>query len=234
MLNGLEVYYNDLDKDITDIFQRVISQDREWIKTLIVSRDEFFRIKEKTNKTVDDNLKLLINSFGNTKSNFLYSAEWSDAKYNLAFEIINKHDVFSGYKQTDTYKNAKRPYDEGKIDKNKQLQQLQQLEQLQRLQQLEQLQPTNLSYDAFSNIEGAILYLDPPYENTTHATYKGDFNSQKFYDWAFEMAKKNIVLISSYEISDDRFRCVYEFEEARSTMQSGRAGSRTEKLFMAV
>ena len=41
MLNGLEVHYNDLDKDMTDMFQRVISQDRGWIKTLIVSRDEF-------------------------------------------------------------------------------------------------------------------------------------------------------------------------------------------------
>ena len=60
------------------------------------------------------------------------------------------------------------------------------------------------------------------------------FDSQTFYDWAFEMSKKNIVLISSYEISDDRFKCVFEFEKARSTMQSGSAGKRTEKLFMAV
>ena len=223
MLNGLEVYYNDLDKDITDMFQRVISQDREWIKTLIVSRDEFFKIKGKTEKTVDDNLKLLVNSFGNNRRTYLYNTEWSDAKYNLAVEIINKHDVFSGYKQTDTYKNAKRTYDERKLDKNKSS------KQLERLQQLE---ATNLSYEAFSDIEDAIFYLDPPYENTTHATYKGDFNSQKFYDWAFEMAKNNIVLISSYEISDDRFKCVYEFEKARSTMQGG-FGGKTEKLFMA-
>ena len=111
MLNGLEVHYNDLDKDITDMFQRVISQDREWIKTLIVSREEFFEIKNKNIKTVDDNLKLLVNSFGNNKRSYLYSAEWSIVKYNLAIEIIDKHDVFSGYKQTDTYKNAKRPYD---------------------------------------------------------------------------------------------------------------------------
>ena len=48
------------------------------------------------------------------------------------------------------------------------------------------------------------------------------------------MSKKNIVLISSYEISDDRFKCVYEFEKARSTMQGGCAGKRTEKLFMVV
>ena len=226
MLNGLEVYYNDLDKDITDMFQRVISQDREWIKTLIVSRDEFFRIKGKTEKTVDDNLKLLVNSFGNNKRTYLYSTEWSDVKYNLAIEIINKHDVFSGYKQTDTYKNVIRKYSEHK--------QLEQLQQLERLQQLEQLESTNLSYEAFSDIEDAIFYLDPPYENTTHEAYKGDFNSQNFYDWAYEMSKKNIVLISSYEISDDRFKCVYEFEKARSTMQSDGVGSRTEKLFMAV
>ena len=133
MLNGLEVHYNDLDKDITDMFQRVISQDREWIKTLIVNSEEFFEIKNKDIKTVDDNLKLLVNSFGNNKRSYLYSAELSDMKYNLAIEIINKHDVFSGYKQTDTYKNAKRQYDQGKVDKNKQLEQLQQLGQLEQL-----------------------------------------------------------------------------------------------------
>ena len=232
MLNGLEVHYNDLDKDITDMFQRVISQDREWIKTLIVSRDEFFKIRDKENKTVDDELKLLVNSFGNNKRSYLYSAEWADVKYNLAIEIINKYDVFSGYKQTDTYKNAKRQYDEHK--QLERLQQLERLEQIERLQQLQQLEPTNLSYEAFSYIEGAIFYLDPPYENTTHETYKGDFNSQTFYDWAFDMSKKNTVLISSYEISDDRFKCVFEFEKARSTMQGGAAGNKTEKLFMAV
>ena len=228
MLNDLEVHYNDLDKEITDMFQRVISQDREWIKTLIVSRDEFLKIKNKDIKTVDDNLKLLVNSFGNNKRSYLYSAEWADVKYNLAIEIIDKHDVFSGYKQTETWPNQYR-----ELQQLQRLEQLERLQQLQRLQQLEQLEPTNLSYEAFSNIEDAIFYLDPPYENTTHEAYKGDFNSQTFYDWAFEMSKKNTVLISSYEISDDRFKCVYEFKTARSTMQSGTAG-KTEKLFMAV
>ena len=235
ILNGLEVYYNDLDKTITDMFQRVVSQDREWIKTLIVSREEFFAIKEKQEKSIDDELKIIVNSFGNNRRSYLYSAKWSDMKYNLAIEIITKHDVFSGYKKTDTYKNAKRPYDNSKCERTNVLQQLQQLEQLQRLQQLEQLQrlqPTNLSYEAFSNIDGAILYLDPPYENTTHETYKGDFDSQTFYDWAFEMSKNNIVLISSYEISDERFEEVYSFDKARSTLQSGCHKSKCEKLFM--
>ena len=46
VLNSLEVHYNDLDKIITDMFKKVIIQDREWVKTLIVSREEFFAIKE--------------------------------------------------------------------------------------------------------------------------------------------------------------------------------------------
>ena len=227
ILNGLEVHYNDLDKDITNAFERVISQDRDWIKSLIVSRTEFFEIKDKENKTTDDFLKLLVNSFGNDKRSYLYSKEISDLKYNLAKEIIEKHDVFSGYKQTETYK--------GSIEKYKRLQQLQrlqQLEQLQRLQQLDKVKATNKSYHDFSEVSGAILYLDPPYEGSCQKSYINSFDSQEFYDWAFEIAKTNIVIISSYSISDERFEVVYSFDKARSTIQGGKRNDKCEKLFM--
>ena len=227
ILNGLEVYYNDLDKDITNAFERVISQDREWIKTLIVSRTEFTEIKAKENKTTDDFLKLLINSFGNQKKYYLYSKEISDLKYNLAKEIIEKHDVFRGYKQTETYKRA--------IEQPKQLEQLIRLGGLERLEQLERIdevKATNKSYHDFSEVSGAILYLDPPYEGTTHYGYINSFNSQEFYDWAFEMAKTNIVIISSYSISDERFEVVYSFDKARSNIQSRTRNDKCEKLFM--
>ena len=287
ILNGLEVYYNDLDKDITNAFERVISQDREWIKTLIISREEFFEIKAKENKTTDDFLKLLINSFGNSKKSYLYSKEVSDLKYNLAKEIIVNHDVLGGFKQTETYKkvtyNAKQEND--KVFQ--QLEQLQRLQQLEQLQQLDEVKATNKSYHAFSDVSGAILYLDPPYEGTAHDGYKDkkqkrivkpevykemrdkllklqlgikiehdsfifslgvddnnknrmyykdislDFDSQEFYDWAFEMAKTNIVIISSYSISDERFEVVYSFDKARSTIQGGQSNkAKNEKLFM--
>ena len=227
ILNGLEVHYNDLDKDITNAFERVISQDREWIKTLIVSHTEFFEIKYKENKTTDDFLKLLVNSFGNDKRSYLYSKEISDLKYNLAKEIIENHNVFSGYKQTETYK--------GSIEKYKRLQQLQrlqQLEQLQRLQQLDKVKATNKSYHDFSEVSGAILYLDPPYEGSCQKSYINSFDSQEFYDWAFEIAKTNIVIISSYSISDERFEVVYSFDKARSTIQGGKRNDKCEKLFM--
>lgn len=244
LLNGLEVHYNDLDKVITNIFERVISQDREWLKTLIISREEFYDIKAKENKTVDDHLKLLINSFSNCKRTYLYSKEISDLKYNLAIEIIKNHDVFSGYKQTETYKKvtsgSKWDWFNAKQEKNKALQQLSQLEQLQRLQQLERLQQlngakaTNKSYHDFSEVSGAILYLDPPYEGTMQDTYINSFDSQAFYDWVYEMSKNNIVLISSYGISDDRFECVYSFEKVYSIFKGKKRDlSKTEKLFMA-
>ena len=227
ILNGLEVHYNDLDKDITNAFERVISQDREWIKTLIVSRTEFTEIKDKENKTTDDFLKLLINSFGNKKANYMYNKQISDLKYNLAKKIIEKHDVFSGYKQTETYKRS--------IEKYKQLEQLQQLQQLERLQQLEQLdevKATNKSYHTFSDVSGAVLYLDPPYEGSYQKSYINSFDSQEFYDWAFEIAKNNIVIISSYSISDERFEVVYSFDKAHRTIQGGTRNDKCEKLFM--
>lgn len=288
ILNGLEVYYNDLDKDITNAFERVISQDREWIKTLIISRDEFFEIKDKENKTTDDFLKLLINSFGNKKVDYIYNKEISDLKYNLAKEIIENHDVFSGYKQTETYKRVTSgsEWDWFNEKESQSLQQIGQLQQIERLQRPNEIKATNKSYRDFSEVSGAILYLDPPYEGTTHAGYKGKkqkrivkpevykemrdkllklekgtkiehdsfifflgvddnnknrmyykdisspFDSQEFYDWAFEMSKSNIVIISSYSISDERFEVVYSFDKARSTFQGGTINDKCEKLFM--
>ena len=236
LINGLEVHYNDLDRTITDMFQKVVSEDRDYLKTLIVSRDEFFKIREKENKTVDEELKLLVNSFGNNRKGYLYSKEISDLKYNLVIEIIKNHDIFSSYRQTETYKMVTSGSDwdwfNEKLERARVLEQLQRLDQLERLQQLNGVKVTNKSYHDFSEVSGAILYLDPPYEGTSQDSYINSFDSQSFYNWAYEMSKKNIVLISSYEISASRFECVYEFKTARSTLSGGNRGKRTEKLFM--
>ena len=230
LINGLEVHYNDLDETVTSMFQKVVSEDRDYLKTLIVSRDEFFKIREKENKTVDEELKLLVNSFGNNRKGYLYSKELSDLKYNLAVKIIKNHDTFDGYKKTETYLKAKNAF---KSQPLQTLHQLGPLQQLERLQRLERPEATNLDYKAFSDIENAILYLDPPYEGAKNKGYSiHEFNSQPFYDWAYEMSKKNIVIISSYEISDERFQCVYEFKKAKSTLAAQGYGVKTEKLFM--
>ena len=235
LLNGLEVHYNDLDRTITDMFQKVVSEDRDYLKTLIISRDEFFKIRDKENKTIDDELKLLVNSFRNNRNNYLYSKEFSDLKYNLAVEIIKKHDTFSGYKKTETYKKAYRPYDVGTVDRAQVLEQFQRIQPLERVQKMsiKNLKITNHDYTHFSYLSDAIIYLDPPYENTILEGYSiSEFDNQSFYDWAYNMSKKNIVLMSSYEISDSRFECVYEFKNASRTNYGGAHRKKTEKLFM--
>ena len=235
LLNGLEVHYNDLDRTITDMFQKVVSEDRDYLKTLIVSRDEFLKIREKENKTIDDELKLLVNSFRNDRNTYLYSKEFSDLKYNLAIEIIKKHDTFDGYKKTETYKKAYRPYDVGTVDRAQVLEQFQRIQPLERVQKMsiKNLKITNHDYTHFSYLSDAIIYLDPPYENTILEGYSiSEFDNQSFYDWAYNMSKKNIVLMSSYEISDSRFECVYEFKNASRTNYGGAHRKKTEKLFM--
>ena len=235
LLNGFEVHYNDLDSDITDMFVRVVSQDREWIKTLIVSRNDFFDILNKDQKTVDDKLKLLINSFANNQKDYLYGKKQSGIKYDLAVEIINKHDVFGGYKQTEAYRNAikqpRQPQQLEQLQQLERLQQLEQLQQLQQLQQLEQLEITNRDYTAFSNVENSVLYLDPPYEDAENS-YKFKFDHQSFYDWCVKMARKNIVIISSYDISDPRFDVSFEFNNAYGTLSGGCNTRKHERLFM--
>ena len=231
LINGLDVRYNDHCEFITAAFQKIISSDRDRLKTLIISREEFFKIREKPNKTLDDEVKLLVNSFGNNRKDYLYAKSFADDKYRLAIEIIAKHDVFSGYKQTETYQNAARPFYVGWL---KRLEQLERLGQLQQLQQLERLEITNKDYRAFSEVKGAVFYLDPPYENADVDGYSDSkqFSHAEFYAWAAEMARENIVLLSSYTVSDDRFEEVFRFETAQSTLCSGRDKSRFEKLFM--
>ena len=240
LINNMNVVYNEIDKSVCDMLSTVLVEDREWLKTLLVSREEFMAIREKDVKSVDDELKLLVNSFGNNRKSYLYSKEVSDLKYNLAKQIIDIDDVFSGYKKTTTYQRAVNLYEEklGFFDKEEkgrvlqQLQRLHQLERLQELQRLDLLEVNNKDYRDYSDISNSIIYLDPPYENSTNKYKGGSFDSIAFYDWAFEMSKDNIVLISSYEISDSRFEVVYEFKTARSTLNSDNFGKRYEKLFM--
>ena len=237
MLNGLDVHYNDLDETATSMFQKVVSEDRDYLKSLIVSRDEFFRIRDKENKTIDDELKLIVNSFGNNRKNYLYSEEFSDLKYNIAIDVVKNHNTFKGYLKTKTYIDAV-----NNIKDKETLKQLVRIQQLAYIQQLERLQNininnleiTNRDYKRFSYLSDAIIYLDPPYEKAHLRGYSiNNFDSKAFYDWAYKMSKKNIVLISSYEISDSRFKCVYEFKTVKSTFAPNKkSGDKTEKLFM--
>ena len=256
MLNGLDVVYNDIDPIPGQMIQKILLEDREYLKTLICSREEFFKIRDKEDKTIDDHLKLLINSFGNNNKGYLYSKKNSDIKYKLAKEIIEKHDCFYGYKQTQTFKEFTKDIERLKSvdwdnakEKHIGLEVLQRLQQLERisyriqhlvtLQQLERIQNNKESkdikfnskdYKEFSDIKDSIIYLDPPYKNTKKAYNHNDLNYEEFFDWCKDMSKTNIVLISGYDMPKD-FKCIYEFTKAKSTLQGGTYNKKYEKLY---
>lgn len=230
-LNGFEdVHYNELDSMTFAAFKTALYEDFD-VRDLIVNREYFFDIRNKEHDGIDE-LKLLVNSFGNDRKSYLYAKNFSDEKYKLAFNIVNVEADWRNYKQTKTYKE----YDG---NKPKQIQQIQQIEQIRRIQQVERIKQadvyinlTNRDYKGFNNLNGAVLYLDPPYQNATDKYKTGNFDSAEFYDWAYKMSKNNIVIISSYELGDERFEPVFEFKDARSTLAGGTDKTKTEKLFM--
>lgn len=222
MLNGFEeVHYNELDEMTFAAFKTALYDDFD-VRNLIVTRDEFFKIRDIEHDGMDE-LKLLVNSFGNLRKTYIYSKLMSEAKTDLAKQIVWEERDWRRYYHTETYKSSE-------IERIPQIERIKQVERIQKVEQKD-LKLTNLDYDYFGNLSGAILYLDPPYENSTNE-YVEEFDSKEFYDWAYKMSKKNVVVISSYEVSDDRFEPVFEFESARSTLRGGNSGNRTEKLFM--
>lgn len=246
-LQGLDVVYNDIDPIPGQMIQKILSEDREYLKTLICSRKEFFKIRDKENKTIDDHLKLLVNSFGNDNKSYLYSIKHSDIKYKLAKEIIEKHDCFYSYKQTKTFKEFIKDEEklkcmdwENKEEKNQVLQILTRLQQIERVNQLVSIQDSkgtkyikihSKDYKEFSGIKNSIIYLDPPYKKTIKKYKHNNLNYEEFYKWCKDMSKGNIVLISGYNMPSD-FETVYEFRKAKSTLQGGTHKSKYEKLFM--
>lgn len=235
LINEIPVVYNDHDLSVGKMLKKVLNCDREYIKSLVVSREEFFNVKGKTNKTTTDELKLLVNSFGNNKKGYIYSKELSDSKYSLAKEILKSIDNDFNYKKNKLYLD----FINGENIRLEQLERLSQLNRISTTKQKYLKAMKNRDYTYFSNIKNHILYLDPPYENTDISVYKdhNQFNHNDFYNWVVDISKSNIVLLSSYNVSDDRFKVVFEFNKSTSTLSANgkdRSNGNYEKLYMVI
>ena len=234
IINGLDVRYNDLDKTVVDMLEVVTKTDREFLKTLMIGRKEFFEIMGRQEKTAEDNLKLLVNSFANNRKRYLYNKEIADFKYKLSKDIVDNHNVFNGYKQTSTFKSYIDTHKEHSryLGRMQQIVCLQQLELIQELKIFDMHQPTTFDYKYFSNVKGAIIYLDPPYEATESFYQENEMNYEDFYDWVVMMSCHNVVLLSSYNVDDSRFRVVYSFDKVKGKASGGGGKGDNEKLFM--
>lgn len=83
-----------------------------------------------------------------------------------------------------------------------------------RIKRLEELakysEKLRITYKDYKEIEfekDSVIYCDIPYENTDARYREKALNYKEFYDWACN--QEELVLISSYEINDDRFQEVW-------------------------
>ena len=111
---------------------------------------------------------------------------------------------------------------------------IQHLESLERLQNLESLESyINSSSQDYSEIkikQNSVIYCDIPYE-ATETYFKQKFDYSRFYDWCCKQTEP--LFISSYNISDPRFKCVSEFEH-RSTLNDKSNNKVTERVYMPI
>ena len=82
--------------------------------------------------------------------------------------------------------------------------------------------------------EGAVVFCDPPYKDST-VKYNGrGFDHATFYDWCVETAKSHPVYITEYQISDPRFICIGEKARNVSLNGTGSKGKKVERLYRVI
>lgn len=77
--------------------------------------------------------------------------------------------------------------------------------------------------------DGCLIYCDPPYQNT-QGYRTGDFDDERFWDWAERMTDKNVVVVSS-EFSPEGWIQVWQTHKFRSLQKAERRDA-TEKLWI--
>lgn len=80
-----------------------------------------------------------------------------------------------------------------------------------------------------SKLKNAVIYCDPPYENTTKYE-TGSFNYKVFWDWVRAQSKNNFVFVSGYNAPED-FTCIWE-KETTTALKVKEHEKRIEKLFV--
>lgn len=89
---------------------------------------------------------------------------------------------------------------------------------------------TCLDYHDVKIPDGAVVYCDPPYVNTTGYTV-GQFDTHEFWDYMRQLSKRCDVYISEESAPDD-FECIWSKEKIRTLEKSDNVGRvKVEKLF---
>lgn len=78
--------------------------------------------------------------------------------------------------------------------------------------------------------KNAVIYCDIPYKDSIG--YSQEFNHEEFYKWCEKQVKSgNIVLVSEYEMPEDRFECIWS-KQVKTHQNNRNKIDKTEKIFL--
>ena len=99
------------------------------------------------------------------------------------------------------------------------------------LHQMPNLMDVQFTYCDYKTIDphGAVIYCDPPYQNTTKYAVAQEFDYGEFWGTMRCWSKDNVVFVSKEHAPDD-IPCVWQRETSRSLNARGKSIS-TEKLY---
>ena len=208
-----EVIYNDRRKTVVELLRALVNDEPHLnlMDYVALTREQFFDWRDNQPDSIERRLVLIVYSFSNNQSGYLWS------KKNEAEKLLLTRALFYGntgtkYDQLYNYSlNANTISDKYRLfhkwrreqlnisSRYDLLQQLERLQQIGRLQQMDQLQPLEYSVKDYReliiNIDD-VVYCDPPYVGTS-PNY-GGFDHKAFENWYLHECPAKEIYISEY------------------------------------
>ena len=197
---------NLLDK-IPNSYKRIgVDIDEYLIKALELIRDELYTLPKDYTEFNESDYKEVMN-FGNVGIGF---------KGYVGYQLSYGGKWFGGYRRD---KVGDRDYVKEAYNNS--------VKQSELIQDIEFI---HSSYDKVELNKNSIIYIDPPYANTTK--YKNKFDHDKFWSWVRKMSKDGyIIFISEYNAPSD-FKCIWSKEITSSLTKNTGGKKGMEKLFI--
>jgi len=221
------VLYNDFNPMVVDYVRSVFSGelDADEYEPDIITRDDFKELKYTRGDVA------FIWSFGNNGIDYLWSKEKEVLKL-LAYAMLTRKTVRERYSYYKKF--IKALCERGSITKEDHQDMIQTIESYNRVKEIERFSPSrlqfsNISYAEYEYEYGDVVYCDIPYEKGKGKVPYAKFDFKGFYDWAY--SRPYPVYISSYDISDDRFRG-YPISRRRQLLSKTGDDNRLEMIYM--
>lgn len=211
-----------------------------------VSREDFFTLKDR------DPLIRYCYSFGNDGASYMYGREIEPLKYAAHRAVVDgdysllPNDIREPVRTAlnsalwirerylcyrSVLRELGKRFDLARLERLQTLEHLGSLERLQNLAHLERLERLTISRRDYRDLyipDGAVVYCDPPYANTSG--YGFAFDHRAFYAWCRAVGKRHPLFVSEYWMPSD-FRCIAEFTVRALAGAKTNTQTRVEKIF---